>query len=143
MITNFSRLLTVNRNGTVWLFSCADVYLLRLWQMLMLSLVRTIAVDGHHIENDAVMRHTVDGRHRGHRTLEYSLPFAKDEIGRDQHRFGFIAFGTSLCIMRPSLLQSSNQTTEAIRCLMVIVYLIVPDGYAWEQSSGPKRHSQR
>jgi hypothetical protein len=91
--TNTPFLLTVNRNGTVWLFICADLYLLSLGKMLMVSLVRAIAVDGHHIENDAVMRHTVDGRHRGHRTLEYSLPFAKDEIGRDQHRFGFIAFG--------------------------------------------------
>ena len=31
--------------------------------MLMVSLVRTIAVDGHLIQNDAVVDHAVDGSH--------------------------------------------------------------------------------
>jgi hypothetical protein len=56
-------MLTVNRNGTVWLFIRADLYLLKLGEMLMVSLMCTIAVDGHHIQNDAVVDHTVDGSH--------------------------------------------------------------------------------
>jgi hypothetical protein len=36
----------------------------------MMSLVRTIAVDGHHIQNDAVVDHAVDGSHGGHGILE-------------------------------------------------------------------------
>jgi hypothetical protein len=30
----------------------------------------TIALDGHHIQNDAVVDHPVDGCHGGHRILE-------------------------------------------------------------------------
>ena len=84
-------MLTVNRNRTVWLFICADLYLLRLWQVLMMSLVRTIAIDGHHIQNDAVVDHAVDGSHGGHGIFEDAFPFAEHEIGGDQHRFAFIA----------------------------------------------------
>ena len=56
------QLLTVNRNRTVWLFIRADCCLLKLGETLMGRLVRTIAVDGHHIQNDAVLDHAVDGR---------------------------------------------------------------------------------
>jgi len=56
-------MLTVNRNGTVWLFIRADLYLLKLGEMLMVRLMCTIAVDGHHIQNDAVVDHAVDGCH--------------------------------------------------------------------------------
>ncbi len=58
-----SHLLTVNRNGTVWLFIRADCCLLKLGEMLMGSLVCAVAVDGHHIQNDAVVDHAVDSRH--------------------------------------------------------------------------------
>src|SRR2546426_9902391 len=85
--------LTVNINGTVWLFIRADVYLLKLGEMLMVRLMCTIAVDGHHIQNDAVVDHPVDGRHGGHRIFEYAFPFAEHEIGSDQHRFALIALG--------------------------------------------------
>jgi hypothetical protein len=86
-------MLTVNINGTVWLFIRADLYLLKLGEMLMVRLMCTIAVDGHHIQNDAVVDHPVDGRHGGHRIFEYAFPFAEHEIGGDQHRFAFIALG--------------------------------------------------
>src|SRR6266567_4336664 len=71
-------LLTVNRNGTVWLFIRADVYLLKLGEMLVGSLVCAIAVDGHHIQDHAVVDHPVDGRHGGHRIFENALPFTED-----------------------------------------------------------------
>src|SRR2546426_4373192 len=85
--------LTVNINGTVWLFIRADLYLLKLGEMLMGSLMCTIAVDGHHIQNDAVVDHTIDGSHGGHRIFENAFPFAEHEIGGDQHRFVFVALG--------------------------------------------------
>jgi hypothetical protein len=56
-------MLTVNRNRTVWLCIRADSRLLKLGEMLVVRLVRTIAVDSHHIQNDAVVDHTVDGGH--------------------------------------------------------------------------------
>ena len=71
-------LLTVNRNGTVWLFIRADVCLLTLGEMLVGSLVCAIAVDGHHIQDHAVVDHAVDGRHGGHRIFENALPFTED-----------------------------------------------------------------
>ena len=74
----------------------------------MMSLMRTIAVDSHHIQNDTVVDHAVDGSHGGHRIFENALPIAEHKIGADQHGFAFIARGTSLLIMRPSLPQSSN-----------------------------------
>src|SRR5207237_3607163 len=83
-------LLTVNRNRTVWLFIRADFGLLKLREMLMGRLMCTIAVHGHHIQNDAVVDHAVDGSHGGHRIFEDSFPFAEHEIGGDQHRFAFI-----------------------------------------------------
>ncbi len=43
------RMLTVNRNGTSWLFIRADVGLLSLGEMLVGRLVCAIAVDSHHI----------------------------------------------------------------------------------------------
>ena len=58
-----------------------------------MSLVRTIAVDSHHIQNDAVVDHAVDSSHGGHRIFENTLPIAEHEIGADQHGFAFIAFG--------------------------------------------------
>ena len=85
------QVLTVNRNGTVWLFIRADFGLLNLREMLMVSLVCAIAVHGHHIQNDAVVDHTVDSSHGGHGIFEDSFPFAEHEIGGDQHRFAFIA----------------------------------------------------
>jgi hypothetical protein len=85
--------LTVNRNGTVWLCICADLYLLKLNEMLMGRLLCTIAVDGHHIQNDAVVDHTVDGSHGGQGIFENAFPFAEHEIGGDEHRFAFIALG--------------------------------------------------
>ena len=57
----------------------------------MVSLVCAIAVHGHHIQNDAVVDHAVDGSHGGHRIFENAFPFAEHEIGGDQHRFAFIA----------------------------------------------------
>ena len=84
-------MLTVNRNRTVWLFIHADVGLLKLREMLMGRLMCAIAVHGHHIQNDAVVDHAVDGRHGGHGIFEDSFPFAEHEIGGDQHRFAFIA----------------------------------------------------
>ena len=54
-------------------------------------LMCAIAVHGHHIQNDAVVDHAVDGRHGGHGIFEDSFPFAEHEIGGDQHRFAFIA----------------------------------------------------
>ena len=63
-------LLTVNRNRTVWLFICADLYLLKLSEMLMVGFGGTIAFDPHHIQDDGVMDHAVNRRHRGHRILE-------------------------------------------------------------------------
>src|SRR5436189_4227008 len=62
--------LTVNMNGTVWLFIRADFGLLKLGEMLMVSLVCTVAVHGHHIQNDTVVDHPVNSRHGGHRILE-------------------------------------------------------------------------
>jgi hypothetical protein len=59
----WNQLLTVNRNGTVWLFLRADGCLLKSGQMLMVRLVCAIAVHGHHIQNDAVVGHAVDGSH--------------------------------------------------------------------------------
>ena len=56
-------LLTVNRNRTVWLFIRADFGLLKLREMLMGRLMCAIAVHGHHIQNDAVVDHAVDGSH--------------------------------------------------------------------------------
>src|SRR6266566_4530643 len=88
-----SGLLTVNRNGTVWLFIRTDWCLLKLGQMLMVSLVCAITVHGHHIQNDAVVGHAVDGSQGGHRIFENAFPFAEHEIGSDQHRFALIALG--------------------------------------------------
>ena len=65
-----NKVLTVNRNRTVWLFIRADFDLLNLGEMLVVSLVYAIAVHGHHIQNNAVVDHAVDRRHRGHRVLE-------------------------------------------------------------------------
>ena len=59
----------------------------------MAGLVGAVTVHSHHIQNDAMVNHAVDCSHRGHRTFEYSFPFAEHEIGRDQHRFAFIALG--------------------------------------------------
>src|SRR6266487_1040561 len=86
-----SYVLTVNRNRTVWLFIRADFGLLKLREMLMGRLMCAIAVHGHHIQNDAVVDHAVDGSHGGHGIFEDSFPFAEHEIGGDQHRFEFIA----------------------------------------------------
>ena len=55
--------LTVNISGTVGLCIRADLYLLKLGEMLMGSLACAIAVHGHHIQNDAVVDHAVDGSH--------------------------------------------------------------------------------
>ena len=55
------------------------------------SLVCAIAVDGHHIQNDTVVDHAVDGCQGGHRIFENAFPFAEHEIGRDQHRFALVA----------------------------------------------------
>jgi len=85
-------MLTVNRNGTVWLFICADFSLLRLGEMLMVSLVRAVAIDSHHIQNDPVVDHAVDSSHSGHGIFENAFPFTEHEIGADQHGFAFIAF---------------------------------------------------
>jgi hypothetical protein len=63
-------MLTVNRNGTVWLCIRADCCLLKLGEMLMMSLVCAIAVNGHHIQNDAVVGHAVDGSQGGQSLLE-------------------------------------------------------------------------
>ncbi len=59
----FVFVLTVNRNGAVWLCIRADFGLLKSGQMLMVSLVCAITVHGHHIQNDAVVGHAVDGSH--------------------------------------------------------------------------------
>jgi len=67
--------LTVNRNGTVWLFIRADFGLLKLGEMLMASLVCAIAVHGHQIQNDAVVDHAIDGSHGGHGIFEDAFPF--------------------------------------------------------------------
>jgi hypothetical protein len=39
-----------------------------------------------------VVDHAVDSSHGGHRIFENAFPFAKNEIGGDEHRFSFIAF---------------------------------------------------
>ena len=57
----------------------------------MVSLVRAIAVHGHHIQNDGVMDHAVNGSHGGHRIFENAFPFAEHQIRGDHHRFAFIA----------------------------------------------------
>jgi hypothetical protein len=57
----------------------------------MAGLVRAITVHGHHIQDDAVVNHAVDGSQSRHRIFENSFPFAEDEIGGNQHRFAFIA----------------------------------------------------
>ena|SRR5579875_1146998 len=84
--------LTVNKNRTDWLFIRTDRSLLSLGELLA-RLLGAIAVDGHHIQNDAVVDHAVDSRHRRHGILENALPFTEDEIGADQHRLAFIALG--------------------------------------------------
>lgn len=59
----------------------------------MMRLVCAVAVHSHHIQNDAVVDHAVDGSHGSHRIFENSFPFTEHEIGGDQHRFSFIALG--------------------------------------------------
>src|SRR5579859_7252004 len=92
-LVSWSRMLTVNKNRTSWLCICAGFDLLLLRKMLMAGLVCAITVHRHHIQDDAMVNDAVDRSHRGHRTFEYSFPFAEHEIGRDQHRFAFIALG--------------------------------------------------
>ncbi len=84
---------TVNRNGTSWLFIRINGGLLLLVGLPLGRLVGAIAVEGHQIQNDAVVDHAIDGRHGAHRILENALPFTEDEICTDQHRFAFIALG--------------------------------------------------
>ena len=57
-------MLAVNKNGTGWLFIRADGGLLSLGELVLGRLVGAIVVDGHHIQNDAVVDHAVDGRQR-------------------------------------------------------------------------------
>lgn len=64
------------------------------------------------------MDDTVNGRHGGHGVFKDPIPFAEDQIGGNEHRFTFIALSTSLLIMRSSLVQILNQTTEVSRCLI-------------------------
>ncbi len=49
-----------------------------------------------------------------------TTPLSKTQVGCDDERHPLIEGGTLLLIMRPSLPQSSNQTTESIRCIICI-----------------------
>jgi hypothetical protein len=77
-------------------------------EMLVIGFLSAIAFDTHHIQNDGMMHHPINGGHSGHGIFEDAIPLAEDQIGRQDDGFAFIALGTLINILQIGIIHSAN-----------------------------------
>jgi hypothetical protein len=76
--------------------------------LLVLGSSGAVALQAHHVQDDGVMDHPIQRRHRRHGMFEDPFPFGEDEVGGNSNRSIFVPLGTSLLIMRTSLVMNAN-----------------------------------